>query len=470
MNPDLFPVHLLPDTAANFARETARVLNIPVTLPAVGVLAAGSAALGRGLELRTGADDFVYGNLYLLGAAKSGTAKSRTVKRTAAPLVEFEKNQRDFWREDTAPRARARKRILDADIKRIEKELSKKNAGIDRSTLHQQLKEIEAKLAEVEAELWMPQYIVEDCTVESLAPALAQNNEEIHSLSADAGKVVQNLFGRYNKEGEIEDNFYLKAFSGDHHVVNRNARGRITLYQPTMSIFWLVQPDIVYDKIFRNKRLLVGGLLARMLSFDSLIEPQEIPETVAQMGSQIKQAYHDLITGLMHAYLRLNKSFQIPESRTALEIFRRYHNDLVPDRRASLADINAVVARWHELAMHMAIVLHALIHGPDAHLQPISLETAQNATEIIKWFGRQELRLLAPSREAHKQERLERLIRIITTHYDNNVATLRDLSRRHGFERAELVDLANIFPHKIAIEPDKKQAGPGRPSEVVRVK
>jgi hypothetical protein len=33
MNPDLFPVDLLPDTVANFANETARVLNIPVTLP-----------------------------------------------------------------------------------------------------------------------------------------------------------------------------------------------------------------------------------------------------------------------------------------------------------------------------------------------------------------------------------------------------------------------------------------------------
>jgi Protein of unknown function (DUF3987) len=103
MNPDLFPVHLLPDTAANFARETARVLNIPVTLPAVGVLAAGSAALGRGLVFRTPTDDIVRGNLYFLGAAKSGTAKSRTMNRTAAPLVEFEKNKRDFWREDTAP-------------------------------------------------------------------------------------------------------------------------------------------------------------------------------------------------------------------------------------------------------------------------------------------------------------------------------------------------------------------------------
>jgi Protein of unknown function (DUF3987) len=469
MNPDLFPVDLLPDTVANFARETARVLNIPVTLPAIGVLAAGSAALGRGLELRTPTDDVVRGNLYFLGAAKSGTAKSRTMNRTAAPLVEFEKNKRDFWQEDTAPHARARKRVLEADSKRVERELSKKSVGIDRAALHQQLKEIEAKLAEVESELWMPQYIVEDCTIESLAPALAQNNEEIHSMSADAGKVFQNILGRYNKEGEIDDNFYLRSFSADHYVVNRAGRPVLTLYNPTMSIFWLAQPDIVY-RAFQIDRLLNGGLLARMLSFDALIEPKEIPDRPLIMPADIKLAYHDLITGLMNAYLRLIRGRQIPECKAVMEIFRLYHNGLVPERQGSLADINPVVARWHELAMHLAVVLHALHHGSLAHLNAISVQTAQNARDIIQWFSRQELRLLAPSREAHKQKRLEQLIRIIMSRY-NGVAPVRDLENRHGFKVAELKDLANIFPHKICIEPGKKQTGPGRPSgPAVRVK
>jgi hypothetical protein len=36
-------------------------------------------------------------------------------------------------------------------------------------------------------------------------------------------------------------------------------------------------------------------------------------------------------------------------------MIRGYHNEHVPARRSSLADINSFVARWHELA----IVLHA---------------------------------------------------------------------------------------------------------------
>jgi Protein of unknown function (DUF3987) len=469
MNPDIFPVDLLPDTVANFANETARVLNIPPTLPAVGVLAAGSAALGRGLVFRTPTDDIVRGNLYFLGAAKSGTAKSRTMNRTAAPLVEFEKNKRDFWREDTAPQARARKRVLEADIKRVQSLLSsnRKSASVDRAALHQQLKEIEAKLAEVESELWLPQYIVEDCTVESLAPALAQNNEEIFSMSADAGKVFQNIMGRYSKDGAIDDNFYLRTFSADHYVVNRAGRPVLTLYQPTMSIFWLAQPDIVYE-VFKNERLLNGGLLARMLSFDALIEPQEIPDRPLIMPADIKLAYHDLITGLMNAYLRLIRGQQIPECKAAMEIFRLYHNGLIPDRRGSLADINPVVARWHELAMHLAVVLHALHHGPLAHFNAISVQTAESAREIVEWFSRQELRLLAPSREAQKKKRLEHLIRLIESRY-NGEATVRDLRDNHGFDRPELEDLAKIFHHKIEIVSVKKQTGPGRSSEVVRV-
>jgi hypothetical protein len=112
-------------------------------------------------------------------------------------------------------------------------------------------------------------------------------------------------------------------------------------------------------------------------------------------------------------------------------------------------------------------ILHTFIYGKDAHHFPIDEDTAQNAVGIVNWFAKQELHLLGPSRQAQKEERLNRLIRIIQQHY-NGIAPLRDLRLRNGFERDEIQQLVKTFPARIVIETIKKAQG-GRPSEVVRV-
>jgi hypothetical protein len=463
-----FPIDLLPDRARSFAYEMACSLRVPMELPSVSVLAAGSAAMGRGLEIQSTPDEVMRANLYFLGAAKSGDGKSRTIKQAASSIIAYQKDAIAYWRHDTAPRILSERKMIEAEIKKLQGLLSARKTAIvqDRTAIKAQLADMLRRLGELEDEMRSPQYIVEDCTVESLAPALAANNEEIFSLSADAGKVLLNLQGRYNKEGEIDDNFYLKSFSGDHHIVNRNSHAPIILYQPTMSLLWLAQPDLVY-RVFQNFRLLVGGMLARCLTFDSRIDPTEIPKIPRSIDRTVKAEYQDRITELMGTYLRLKRTLRIPDSPEALEIIRCYHNTLVKARLGKLADISSIVARWHELALRVAMVLHAFIYGKESHLHSIEEDTARDAVGIIDWFAKQELKLLQPSREQQKEDRLNHLIRIIQQRY-NGAAPLRDLGLRNGFELGELEDLAKTFPARIVIETVQKPQG-GRPSEVVRV-
>jgi hypothetical protein len=465
---DDFPADLLPDLARSFAYEVACSLRVPVELPAVSVLAAASAATGRGLEIQSTPDEFMHPNLYFLGAAQSGDGKTRTIKQAAASILNYQKEAIEFWKNDILPRTLAERSVLEAEIRKLQGLLSarKPTQVVDRKAIKEQLREKIRRLKELEDDLRSPQYIVEDCTVESLAPALAANNEEIFSLSADAGKVLLNLQGRYNKEGEIDDNFYLKSFSGDHHIVNRNSHHPIILYQPTISLLWLTQPDLL-TRLFQNTRLLVGGFLARCLCFDSKIQPTEIPKVPRPIASSVKNQYHDHIKALMTTYLRRQTPWRIPQSPDALEVIRCYHNSLVAERLGQLADINSIVARWHELALRLAMVLHTFIYSKDAHQFPIDEDTAQNAVGIVNWFAKQELQLLQPSREEKKEERLNRLIRIVQQRY-NGVAPIRDLGLRNGFERDEIEQLAKAFPARIVIATIKKAQG-GRPSEVVRV-
>jgi Protein of unknown function (DUF3987) len=468
MNPDAFPVDLLPDLAKSFAFEVACSLRVPIELPAVSVLAAASAATGRGLEIQSTPDEVMRPNLYLLGAAKSGDGKTRTIKQAASSILSYQREAIRYWLHETEPAALAERKVLEAEVKKLQGLLSARKITliVDRAKTKEDLRDKIRRIKELEDELRSPQYIVEDCTVEALASALAANNEEIFSLSADAGKVLLNLQGRYNKEGEIDDNFYLKSFNGDHHIVNRNSHHPIILYQPTMSLLWLAQPDLL-TKVFANTRLLVGGLLARCLSFDSKIEPSEIPPTPRRIDPQVKTQYHDRIRELMTSYLRRQTPHRIPHSPDALEVIRCYHNTLVADRVGSLADISSIVARWHELALRVSMVLHALSKGKEAHLHKIDEDTAHDAVAIIGWFSEQELALLQPSREAQKEDRLNHLIRIIQSRY-NGAATVRILGKNHGFDRKELVELARTFSSRIIIEFVAPATG-GPTSEVVRV-
>ena len=58
-------------------------------------------------------------------------------------------------------------------------------------------------------------------TSEKLAVMLAHNQEQIASLSPDAGDIVNNLLGRYSKLDRTDEGIYLKAFSGDNYRVDR---------------------------------------------------------------------------------------------------------------------------------------------------------------------------------------------------------------------------------------------------------
>jgi hypothetical protein len=463
-----FPIDLLPDIARSFAYEVALSFRIPVELPSVSVLAAASASLGRGLEIQSTPDDVMRANLYFLGAAKSGDGKTRTIKQAATSILQHQKEAIAFWKYDTEPQALAERKVLEAEIKKLQGLLSTRKPAmtVDRTAVKRDIQDKIRRLKEIEDDLCCPQYVVEDCTVESLSPALAANNEEIFSLSADAGKVLLNLEGRYNKEGSVDDNFYLKSFSGDHHIVNRNSHSPIILYEPTMCVLWLAQPDLV-KRVFQNTRLLIGGLLARCLSFDSQIDPTEIPKIPRAIDPRVKADYQCRIRELMDTYLRIQTPLRIIESPEALEVIRLYHNSLVAQRLGPLADINSIVARWHELALRVAMVLHALTYGKEAHLSAIDKDTAQNAVDIIDWFSKEELNLLQPVREQRKEDRFNHLIRIIQQRY-NGVATVRNLGRCNGFERRELEELVSMFSHRIAFDSVTKPTG-GRGSEVIRV-
>ena len=238
-----FPVDLFYEPARSYVIDIAKALNLPCALPALAGLGTLSASLGKGLEIQTGPELITRGNIFAIPAAKSGTGKTIGTRALLKPLFGFQKELIEQWKEENAPN-KQRRGILELEIKQLQKQCASKAKGTDeeKSKLKEELTQKYAELDQLNGKLkLLPQLLIDDTTVEAAAVALAQNNEQIFSFSSDAGKAIQNLEGRYAKQGSlIEDNIYLKAHSGDYIVVNRISRDSIVLQSPCMTLLWFL--------------------------------------------------------------------------------------------------------------------------------------------------------------------------------------------------------------------------------------
>jgi len=97
----------------------------------------------------------------------------------------------------------------------------------------------------------------------------------------------------------------------------------------------------------------------------------------------------------------------------------------------------------------------------------MATETAKAAVELARWFGRQQLRVIAAARTAREDAELRRLRKLLQETRYNNKATLRELCHNHGYRKADLQRLAQKFPTALSIKKTLPGANGGRPSEII---
>jgi hypothetical protein len=462
---------LLYEPVRSYVIDIAQALKIPYALPALAALGTISASLGKGLEIQSGPDLVARGNLFIIAAAKSGTGKTIGTRHMLAPFLEFQDEGIERWKEENAPNKK-RRGILELQIKQLQKQCTAKNTSDeDKLCLEEELTHKYAELDEVNATLKaLPELLIDDTTVEAAAVAMANNREQIFSFSSDAGKAIQNLEGRYAKQGSLpDDNIYLRGYSGDYVAVKRISRDPLVLKSPCMTLLWFIQPDL-HERLIGNYRLLAAGFLARCFNCDTKAEPALLPECLDddyEISSKWKQNYDNLIRSLCTTYLKASKPLRIPYSNEASRPIRAYHNDLIPRRLNEFADINAIAARWHEQAWHLMIVLHASIQFAGAHQIKSSPETSERAIRITEWAVEESLRLLQPARDDRQEQTLKKLIEFVESRH-NGIISLRELDR-HGFHHGEVIELVKAFPQQLVIENSPSGLNGGRPSPKLKV-
>jgi hypothetical protein len=463
-----FPMHCLPGIAGEMARQIARVTtaqNEP--LAAASCLAVVSASIGAGLEVGTGGERRTRGNLYALAIAASGTGKGESYKLAADPFEQLEAQAIATFEEQTRPHLTASLQVADSRAKRLVAAAAKETDRHARIGAEMECRQAMTEKEDLQRALEAaPAWKVADVTKEKLAVIMAgQPGEAVASLSSEARGIFSIVKGKYSSEGGDED-FYCSAYSGDSVTVDRVGRPRVTLRRPCLSILWMVQPDAA-RKAFGDSSLTESGLLPRFLTFDPKAEPQVSDAPPAPIPQACKAGWASLIGELVESYrLRGDEPRIATVTPEATALLAEYERENIRRRQSTgdLPDLAAYVARWAENAWRLAVVLHAARHGAAAHEAALDRETAGAAVELMRWFSTKQVQVLAAGRRENLKTRLLALLALLAE--ANGGISFRELHRSHGIDKAQVQQLAAVFPQKLTIE--KRQAEMGRPSWIVK--
>ena len=409
------------------AEAIARTERTPETLAGCCVLGILSASIGAGLEVVTGPNRVTRGNLYIVASAESGSGKSETFRHAAKPFFKFEHDCLENWEEKTKPRLEADKEILERDIASLLKGGRKKESSVDREECREDLAAKKKALADVLEQLNPPRLCCEDVTTEKLAVMFANNQEQLASISPDAGSIVNLLLGRYNKLDRTDEGIYLKAFSGDPCRVDRQGRDPVLLKQPCLVALWLVQPDKV-ETLLGKTELTEGGLIPRLLICHTRALPRPIEGEEVGIPTETVNAWLMLIGKLIKTFRMVEKPFTIRPMPEVVQMMKEHYNQIVERRLSDLRDVTTFAARWNEQAWRIAVCLHAGKHGEDAGGKTLEVETAASATVLADWFAVEQLRILARGREAARRVKCDEVLALLAER--PNGITARDVQRK----------------------------------------
>lgn len=366
-----FPVDTL-GPFGEYAEGVADAFQVPIDIPALGILAAGAAVAAKRARVLVHGDFIVPLNLYTCVVASPSTGKSPAHRDIFAPIVEAEDEQLDRLRPEYAQRREGR------DIMEVRLQKLRKVAAADPEHEPQALA-LAAKLGSVRP-IELPRLTASDVTPERLAGLLAASEERLAVVSEEA-PILQ--LDRYAKEPNVD--LLLSAWDGARYVVDRQGRQGELLREPLLTLAVSTQPVVarsIADDPFRAGR----GLPQRFLwaypesmvgyrTFDAREIPWEPREHFRLRLRTLLRAALDNVT------LRMGEA--------AHDTWQGFMEDLECQRRPGgpahfpdghgaegwLGKVSGQLAR-------VAGVLHVLRYGPEGH---VDAETMEQACAVLDW-------------------------------------------------------------------------------------
>jgi len=254
------PVDVLPGWVKDMAGAVAESTQTPPVMSIMTALSVLATCLHRRFEVAPFGEDDDYTeplSLWTLTALPSGSRKTAVINALAAPLVHWEKLERDRLRPEIARNAVARA----VAKKRIEK-LTKDAVNAENDQERDRLRKLlEDEQNNMPAEIRPPRLFTGDVTAERLQALLVEHAERMAVLSDEAG-IFLIMAGMYSG-GMASLDVFLQGHAGTPMRVDRADRAA-HIDKPALSFGLALQPGVLAD-VASSARFRDSGLLARFL-------------------------------------------------------------------------------------------------------------------------------------------------------------------------------------------------------------
>ena len=289
------PASLLPSWAGDMAKAVADSTQTPEAMACMLTLAILATCLQRRFEVAPYGTDDDYTEplaLWVLVAMQSGSRKTAVINALTAPLLRWEKLERDRRRSDIATVNAARA----VAKKRIEK-LVKDAANADTDETRQRLREeISREEQDMPAEIYPAKLFTGDTTAETLQMLMVKQGERMAVLTDEAG-IFLVMAGLYSG-GNASLDVFLQGHAGSPVRVDRADR-EAYLERPAMTFGLALQNGVLAD-VASGRRFRDSGLLARYLYAipESNVGQRDVRRRVS-IPESVRQAYDAGIFGLL---------------------------------------------------------------------------------------------------------------------------------------------------------------------------
>ena len=364
-----YPTRAMPKAVATLIEESARSIGCDEAFVALPLLAVLGSAIGttRRVELKPGwrAPAIVWP----VTVAESGSAKS-----PAADIsLDHVRDREDRLHEEYVSTLST----YEIEVEDYEKARS----------AWRQAKKSDEPPPKRPGEPIQRRVLVEDCTIEALVSALADNPRGLLVATDELAGWLGGM-GRYNGTPSADEAFFLKSYNGRSHNVSRRTGRSVHIRQAAVWITGTIQPGVLSRALGVERR--ESGLLARLL----LAQPPRRPKkwTTDSIGWTTREDFVrvlDNLYGLQHELVAGRDESRIVRlSRDAETLFVQYFVQHDAEAIQHSGDLAAAWSKLEETAGRLALILHEtrLAAGEHVVADEVDAVSMAAAIELVCWF------------------------------------------------------------------------------------
>jgi len=376
-----FPTDALPEPIRGFVVAGAAAIGCDTSylaLPMVTVLA---SAIGNSRRIRLKQSWTAPAILWTVIVGESGTSKSPAFRLAMRPILEREQKALARHAEDMQQ--------YDVDLARYDKAMSEWKR--DKKAASDPPEKPETPQAE--------RFVVNDTTVEALAPLLLANPRGL-LLGRDELAGWLGSFDRYSGGKGADASHWLSMFDGESITVDRKTGSPKTIHVPLASILITggIQPAILHRALGVEHRQ--SGLAARFLLASPPRKPKRWSE--ADVASEVEAEVGRLVDRLFDLQPTVDDDGHqkpvvvglTPDAKPAWEAYYNSHGREQVDLAGELA------AAWSKLegyAARLALVIHFTRWAADdptlQSADEVDAASIAAGVRLAQWFKREARRV-----------------------------------------------------------------------------